>query len=335
MSLEVIASSVDEAIAQGLEELGLSEDQVEIEVMDIGSEGLFGLGSREARVKLKVKSEDVSAAPAMEPEAGKIEEEEGIDAAENEVLAEEIVPEGQVQSEEEEPGTAPVESEEEQSGESDVQFLPGIPDDVVLHVADMDVDCLINDQFRFTGVCSVLVVDHCENPVAGVYVACDWKKYKMEGSVEGTTDDRGIAVLTTRLINDLYAPFCFTVTDVSVPGAIYDPQLNLVTHACESGWVWKGNEPADDLPDEFSLGQNYPNPFNPSTEITFALPSPTHVRLGVYNIRGQKVTSLVDRYLGAGSHTVTWDGTGLASGIYIYRISTEENTVSRKMLLLK
>ena len=144
MSLEIIASSVEDAITQGLEELGLSEDQVEIEVMDIGSEGLFGLGSREARVKLTVKSDDGSAAADTESDAQQIEDEDDFIELEDEIVVEEAALEDMTSPVEEELDMASIESEEVELGESGVQFLPGIPDDVVLHVARETVNELLD-----------------------------------------------------------------------------------------------------------------------------------------------------------------------------------------------
>ena len=99
-----------------------------------------------------------------------------------------------------------------------------------------------------------------------------------------------------------------------------------------------GKSPA--LPDEFELYQNYPNPFNPTTEIGFALPQATDVRLEIFNIMGQRVKLLVDQPLEAGIHTFLWDGkdaTGntVASGVYLYRLDAGTYSASRKMLLLK
>jgi hypothetical protein len=90
-----------------------------------------------------------------------------------------------------------------------------------------------------------------------------------------------------------------------------------------------------DVPIRFTLSQNYPNPFNPSTEIRFSLPSAGHVRLEIFNIRGRRVATLVDAPRGAGVHTVSWDGSDLASGIYIYRIQAGSDIMTRRMLLLK
>ena len=81
--------------------------------------------------------------------------------------------------------------------------------------------------------------------------------------------------------------------------------------------------------------RNYPNPFNPTTEIHFSLPSAANVRLDIYNIVGQKVATLADGAFGAGDHNVTWDASGYASGVYFYRLTTDDFAVTRKMLLLK
>jgi len=89
------------------------------------------------------------------------------------------------------------------------------------------------------------------------------------------------------------------------------------------------------LPEGFELSQNYPNPFNPVTQINFTLPEATDIQLTIFNIAGQKVATLFDGYKEAGSHSVTWDGSKYASGIYFYHIKAGEYTATRKMTLLK
>jgi hypothetical protein len=90
-----------------------------------------------------------------------------------------------------------------------------------------------------------------------------------------------------------------------------------------------------DLPISFELHQNYPNPFNPSTKIQFALPKPEHVTLDVYNTLGQKVETLLNSKMNAGSHDVEFDASALPSGIYFYRIQAGEFSQVRKMVLLR
>ena len=94
------------------------------------------------------------------------------------------------------------------------------------------------------------------------------------------------------------------------------------------------------IPDEFALGQNYPNPFNPTTSIRYQLPVSGNVRLNVYNLNGELVTTLVNGEMSAGYHTVEWNGltsTGkdIASGVYLYRIQTNDFVQVRKMIMMK
>ncbi len=89
------------------------------------------------------------------------------------------------------------------------------------------------------------------------------------------------------------------------------------------------------LPKVFALGQNYPNPFNPTTTIQYTLPHKANVKLTVYNILGQKVTTLVNTEQSAGEYSVKWDGALAASGMYFYKLNTGETSISKKMILLK
>jgi len=91
----------------------------------------------------------------------------------------------------------------------------------------------------------------------------------------------------------------------------------------------------DNLPQSFELSQNYPNPFNPATTISFALPTKSKVRLEVFNLLGQKVISLVQSEMEAGYHEVTWNAGQVPSGVYFYRLVTDDKSLTRKMMLLK
>lgn len=89
------------------------------------------------------------------------------------------------------------------------------------------------------------------------------------------------------------------------------------------------------LPFTFGLEQNFPNPFNPGTVITYSVPVEGQVSLRVYDLLGRAVAILVDQRQAAGQHTVRFDGIGLSSGTYIYRLSSGDRTESRRMQLLK
>jgi hypothetical protein len=77
---------------------------------------------------------------------------------------------------------------------------------------------------------------------------------------------------------------------------------------------------SNERPENFNLAQNYPNPFNPTTTIQFDLPKISEVSLKVFNILGEKVTTLVSDKLSAGSYSYEWDASNLASGVYLYRL---------------
>ncbi len=85
----------------------------------------------------------------------------------------------------------------------------------------------------------------------------------------------------------------------------------------------------------FSLEQNYPNPFNPTTKISYTLPEKSNVELKIYNMLGQEVTTLVNGEQEVGSHSVDFNASNLASGLYIYKIQAGNFTQSKKMMLLK
>lgn len=90
-----------------------------------------------------------------------------------------------------------------------------------------------------------------------------------------------------------------------------------------------------ELADQVRLSQNYPNPFNPVTQIEFELPSSKEITLAVYDVTGRKVATLADGIYQAGAHQVEFDGSHLSSGVYLYRLHTENREVSRQMLLVK
>jgi hypothetical protein len=97
-------------------------------------------------------------------------------------------------------------------------------------------------------------------------------------------------------------------------------------------WVRSGPEAR---PQDFLLEQNYPNPFNPTTTIRYGLPQRSLVTLAVYNTLGQEVATLVNGEKEAGYHEVVFDASGLASGVYLYRLTTGSFSEMRKVLLLK
>ncbi len=95
------------------------------------------------------------------------------------------------------------------------------------------------------------------------------------------------------------------------------------------------NENNNSVPDKFELAQNYPNPFNPTTQIKFGIPQAGFVKLEIFNLLGQKISTLINEEMNAGYHFINFDGKNLPSGIYFYTLSFNNFKTSRKMLLLK
>ncbi len=89
------------------------------------------------------------------------------------------------------------------------------------------------------------------------------------------------------------------------------------------------------LVSNFRLYQNYPNPFNPSTHINFSLPKDSNVKLVIYDVLGREVARLVDGRVQAGEHSINFEASHLSSGLYFYRLQTEDNVVVKKMMFLK
>jgi hypothetical protein len=90
-----------------------------------------------------------------------------------------------------------------------------------------------------------------------------------------------------------------------------------------------------EIPSEFSLSQNYPNPFNPETRIKYQLPKTGHVSLKVYDILGRAIVTLVNETKTPGRYEVVFNGSELASGLYIYQLKSGSYVEAKKFLLLK
>lgn len=90
-----------------------------------------------------------------------------------------------------------------------------------------------------------------------------------------------------------------------------------------------------EIPAKFSVGQNFPNPFNPMTTIEFGLPKASRVSIVVFDVKGRRVTTLADRRYEAGMHSLNWDATRFASGVYYYRINAGDFIETKRMTLVK
>jgi len=137
-----------------------------------------------------------------------------------------------------------------------------------------------------------------------------------------------------------YIAYCGDYPSTAIDSSFFELEViaGPSTGTGEAGWVLTGSFSEGeftDLPSEFALLSNYPNPFNASTVISYELPGVTHVKLEVYNLRGQKVTTLVDTKQEAGYRSVTWEDSEAASGVYFYKLTAGDFTEVKRMTLLR
>jgi len=139
--------------------------------------------------------------------------------------------------------------------------------------------------------------------------------------------------------------------EVTIPGNAFDSETDILSYSVVSsgnpavsveGEVLLTSQSPTDvddiqalLPNSLNLAQNYPNPFNPTTTIAFTLPSRSRVNLEIIDMLGRTVERLDLGVLSNGGHSVEFDGSALASGVYFYRLVTDLGSDTRKMVLLK
>src|SRR4030095_13738005 len=131
---------------------------------------------------------------------------------------------------------------------------------------------------------------------------------------------------STEKFNDIYFPSLSTGDAVSSEGNMYK---TTISGGGIVGIIY------NEVPLKFELKQNFPNPFNPVTQIEYSLIKSANVTLVVYDVTGRIVSTLVNEHQNTGTHTIDFDGSNLASGIYIYKISAGDFTDIKKMILMK
>jgi aminopeptidase N len=139
---------------------------------------------------------------------------------------------------------------------------------------------------------------------------------------------------TVRVMNDVNnQQFTFYFYNKQPTTVTFDPDNDILLKTA-SITVGTGTE-SSELPVNFTLYQNEPNPFNPSSKIKYDIPGLSQVKLTVFDITGKIVASLVNQQQSAGHYEVLFDGAGLSSGIYFYRLETPTFTDTKKMTLIK
>lgn len=143
---------------------------------------------------------------------------------------------------------------------------------------------------------------------------------------------------TVWIASDIWVVKSFTpsqtvdLTTFGQPGVRFTLPGELMTLTAQPSAI---NPLSSEVPADFVLKQNYPNPFNPATKISFNIPAVSQVKLTVYNSLGKEVQTLVNENLKAGSYQVTFNANNLSSGVYYYRLTAGEFTISKVMTLIK
>jgi len=201
-----------------------------------------------------------------------------------------------------------------------------VPQDTVF-VQEIDVGQSGRLPGMFRAKATVEIGANRRFPASGVQVFGHFED-ACTGQPSGFTESDGKVVLSSDPVRFPDGVWLFTLDSLRSEGRVYASGYNATNFAT-------GHFHPEDLPVSAELYDNYPNPFNPSTTIDFWLPSDGHVRVDVLNVLGQTVDVLLDERYSAGSHTVDWNGSLRASGIYFYRMHAGGSVEARKMVLLK
>lgn len=127
----------------------------------------------------------------------------------------------------------------------------------------------------------------------------------------------------------------YSYTDAGVSAGRYLYRLKQINNDGSFKYIQDAEVEVGNMAQNFMLGQNYPNPFNPSTNIAFDIPVSAQVKIDVYNILGEQVASLFNGMKTAGHHTITFEASNFATGIYYYKMTAGDYVDIKKMILMK
>jgi hypothetical protein len=183
------------------------------------------------------------------------------------------------------------------------------------------------------------------------YIFGDYDPTTLPGIVNGVKTENagagaGITKFTDLLENFSQSAHLSALDNLPIGSLIWDDSLNasyvpsddygkIIARYIALGGTPDGIRSVPEVPHDYTLSQNYPNPFNPTTTIVYSLPQRSAVTLDVVNTLGQHVATLVHESQGAGHYEVQFDGTGLASGVYFYRLRAGAFSLTKKLLLVR
>lgn len=150
---------------------------------------------------------------------------------------------------------------------------------------------------------------------------------------------------TEFIINTVVIPSSYKIPEGALQNmSTYYWRVNASNNLGASAWsaVWNFTTSivgvknySSEIPNEFELYNNYPNPFNPSTDIRFDIPVNAKVKLTIYDINGKVVNIPIDNYFSPGKYEIKWEAKDISSGVYYYRLETDNYSETKKMILIK
>ncbi len=211
---------------------------------------------------------------------------------------------------------------------------------------DMNITRNSNDMLKVVGT----VEDESGAPVSNAYVAV-FNPYVRAPETQGYTLTESDGTYRLPFLASLYDPYSSGgtwdpnyLTGVYAEGFSPDPDVNIIDDQTQPGEIVfdytltpiaTGIDATEVTPGTFQLEQNYPNPFNAGTFLYYEIPQSGQVKLVVYNTNGQQVDTLVDGFRTKGRHTIIWHARNVASGQYIFRLTTGSYCAIRKCSLVK
>jgi hypothetical protein len=205
--------------------------------------------------------------------------------------------------------------------------------------------------FTITGLdgFSMWTLGNSENPlpvelenltarIIGNIVTLNWSTSTEVNShqfvVEKSENDVWNAIGSVNAAGNSNSPKVYSFTDNNLQPGKYQYRLKMIDN--DGSYEYSSSVEVDiEIPKEFALMQNYPNPFNPVTNINYTIPVNSKVMLVIYSISGEKVAELVNEAQVAGSYSIPFNASNLASGTYVYRLIANDFVQTKKMLLIK
>jgi hypothetical protein len=199
----------------------------------------------------------------------------------------------------------------------------------ILGTADFDVRDIDMATVRLEGAVPVAAGRPVDFRTAGELEDCGCNEHGPDGF-----DDVRLRFMAGDVVDGMTPGSPGDIVTLTLTGELTDG-TPFVARECVQLVGAGANRPDSDSPTAPVLRGASPNPFNPVTTISYYLSEPARVEISVFDVRGERVATLVDRAVDAGEHTAIWDADGMPSGMYFYRMTAGDYVVTRKLVLLK